>query len=52
MANANVRFACRQTEGRRPKTFEFRLAIPRRILASVCEQNCDCEKLDQKKFKL
>jgi len=36
MANANLRFACRQTDERRQKTFEFRLAFPSGILAVIC----------------
>jgi len=36
MANANLRFACRQTDERRQKTFEFRLAFPSEILAALC----------------
>jgi len=31
---------------------EFLLAIPGGILASLCVQICDSEKLNQKKFKL
>jgi len=43
MANANLRFACRQTDERRQKTFEFRLAFPSGIL-SLCRQNLNQRK--------
>ena len=36
MANANLRFACRQTDERRQKTSGFRLAFPSGILAALC----------------